>query len=150
MYTCIYVWICACMHVWLCMTMCDYVYEYMCRVCVFVFVCVCMYMCMYACVKCKYRGGCICVYFCFFFFLHSLEFISPICIYDMWMAELLYLLFLLFSGCFANSNLDTEMNSLKLINSVTASQTHKKRTEAPHRDPPCPPEALLMGDGLMS
>lgn len=60
----------------------------------------------------------------------------------MWM---LYLLFLLFSGCFANSNLDTKVNSLKLINSVTASQTHKKRIEDPTGTLRTQPEALLLG-----
>lgn len=39
----------------------------------------------------------------------------------------IYLLFLLFSGCPANSNLDTKVKILKLVNSVTSSQTYKKR-----------------------
>lgn len=91
-----------------------------------------------------YRAICISVCFCFFF-LHSMGFISPSCVCEMWMTQLLYLLFLLFSGCFANSNLDLKVNSLKLINSGTASQTHKKHTEAPHRDLWAQPEALLLG-----
>lgn len=83
-----------------------------------VYECVCMNVCV-----CTYVNVCVCMYVCdsVSSFITSPHFhlgtVDDLAI---------YLLFLLFSGCPANSNLDTKVNILKLINSVTSSQTYKK------------------------